>query len=89
VYGQEVVLHVKINLDAIRFARQNNLAIGDYHDLMMDNIDEVTDKILIALREFEKDKIIVIKAYNKKVKAKLFQIRDLVWKIVLPLRSGD
>jgi hypothetical protein len=56
---------------------------------MMDNIDEVTDKRLMALREIEKDKIMVVKAYNKKVKAKSFHVGDLVWKTVLPLRSRD
>ena len=56
---------------------------------MMDNIDEVTDKRMIALREIEKNKIMVAKAYNKKVKAKSFQVGDLVGKTVLPLRSKD
>jgi hypothetical protein len=56
---------------------------------MMDNIDEVTDKRVIALGEIEKDKIIVAKAYNKKVKTKSFQVGDLVWNTVLPLRSKD
>jgi hypothetical protein len=56
---------------------------------MMDNIDEVTDKRLVALGEIEKDKIMVIKAYNKKVKAKSFENRDLVWKTILSLRSTD
>jgi hypothetical protein len=37
---------------------------------MTDNIDEVTDKRLVALGEIENDKIIIVKAYNKKVKAK-------------------
>jgi hypothetical protein len=37
---------------------------------MMDNIDEVTNKRLMSLREIEKDKIIVAKNYNKKVKTK-------------------
>jgi hypothetical protein len=55
----------------------------------MDNIDEVTDKRVTTLREIEKDKIMVAKAYNKKVKAKSFQVGDLVWKTVLPLRSKD
>jgi hypothetical protein len=44
VYGQEVVLLVEINLNAIRFASQNDLFVSDYHDLMMDNIVEVTTK---------------------------------------------
>ena len=43
-----------------------------YHDLMMDNVDEVTDKKLKALKEMEKDKARVAKAYNKKVKGKSF-----------------
>ena len=50
----------------------------------MDNIDEVTDKRLKALKEIEKDKVRVAKTYNKKVKkSKSFQVGDLVWKIIL------
>jgi hypothetical protein len=56
---------------------------------MMDNIDEVTDNRMMDLREIERDKIIVAKAYNKRVKAKSFQVGDLVFKIVLPLRTRD
>ena len=47
---------------------------------MMDNIDEVTDKHLKALKEIEKDKLRVARADNKKVKLKSFQFGDLVWK---------
>jgi phosphohistidine swiveling domain-containing protein len=35
--------------------------------LIKDNIDEVTDKKMMALNKFEKDKIMVAKAYNKEV----------------------
>ena len=34
---------------------------------MMDNIDEVTDKRMKALKEIEKDMLQVARAYNKKV----------------------
>lgn len=34
VYGQEVVLLVKVNLDANRLARQNDLPIVMYQDMM-------------------------------------------------------
>jgi hypothetical protein len=87
VYGQEVVLPMEISLNAIRFARQKYLTVIDYYNSMMDNIDEVTDKRVIALGPIEKDKIMVARAYNKKVKAKSFQLRDLVWKTILPLRN--
>jgi hypothetical protein len=89
VYGQEAVLPVEISLNAVRFARQNDLTITDYYNSMMDNIDKVTDKRVIALRAIEKDKIMVARAYNKKVKAKSFQVGDMVWKTILPLRNKD
>ena len=72
VYGQEAVLPVEVNLDTYRLAKQNELSAVDYHDLMMDNIDEVSDKRLQALKEIEKDKLRVARAYNKKLKAKSF-----------------
>jgi hypothetical protein len=87
VYGQEVVLPVEVNLDVYQLAKQNDLSAIVYHDLMMDNIDEVTDMRLKALKEIEKDKARVTKAYNKKVKSKSFQVGELVWKTILPIRS--
>jgi hypothetical protein len=63
---------VEISLNAFRFARQNDLSVGDYFNLMMNNIDEVINKRLVALREIEKEKITVSKSYNKKVKTKSF-----------------
>ena len=85
VYGQEAVLPIEINLDAYRLAKQNDLTAVDYYDLMMNNIDEVSDKRLQALKEIEKDKFRVAKTYNKKVRAKSFQVGELVWKSILPL----
>ena len=89
VYGQKAVLLVEITLYAQRVARQNYLTIGEYHDLMMGNVDEVTDARLMVMKEIEKDKLVNAKAYNKKVKAKSFQVGDLVWKMVLPLKAKD
>jgi hypothetical protein len=49
VYGQEAVLRVEISLNAVKFVRQNDLTVTDYYNSMLDNIDEVTDKRVIAL----------------------------------------
>ena len=38
-----------------------------------------------ALKEIQKDKLRVARAYNKKVKDKFFQVGDLVWKTILPV----
>jgi hypothetical protein len=55
IYGQEVVLLVEVNLDVYRLAKQNDLSVVVYHNLMMDNIDELTDVRLKTLKEIEKD----------------------------------
>jgi hypothetical protein len=78
VYGQKVVLPVEVKLDALRIARQNKLSAVDYHNLMLDRLDEVMDERVKALGEIERDKLRVAKAYNKRVKKKSFQVRDLV-----------
>ena len=66
-------------------AKQSDLSAVDYYNSLMDNIDEVADKRMKALKEIEKDKLRVARANNKKVKDKSFQVGDLVWKTILPL----
>jgi hypothetical protein len=78
VCGQEVVLLIEVNLDALRIARQNELLAVDYHNLMLDRLDEVLDERVKALGEIDRDKLRVVKAYNKRVKEILFQVGDLV-----------
>jgi hypothetical protein len=53
-------------LKCYQVRKANDLTIDDYYN--NNNIDEVSDKRVIALGEIEKDKIMVVKAYNKKVK---------------------
>jgi len=73
------VLSIEVNLDAYKFAKKNDLSTTMYHELMMDNIDEVVDKRMKALKETERYK------FPKKVQNNLFQVGDIVWKTVLPL----
>jgi thymidylate synthase ThyX len=80
-------LPVEVNLDAYRLAKQNDISVVDYHDLMMDNIDEVSDKRLQSLKKIEEDMLRMARAYNKKVRAKSFQVGELVWKTILPLET--
>jgi hypothetical protein len=78
---------MEVNLDALRIAQQNELSTVDYHNLMLDRLHEVSDERVKALGEIERDKLKVAKAYNKRVKEKLFQVRDLIWKMILPIGS--
>jgi hypothetical protein len=72
VFGQEVVLPIEVNLQGYRVEAQDALLCGEYHELMMDRIDEVNDSWLVALKEIEKEKLRVAQAYNRKVKEKSF-----------------
>jgi hypothetical protein len=72
VYGQEAILPIEVNIDALRIAQQNELSTIDYHNLMLDSLDEVSDERVKALDEIERDKLRVTKAYNKRVEEKLF-----------------
>jgi hypothetical protein len=62
VCGQEVVLPVEVNLGAYRLVKQNDLDAVVYHNLMMDNIDEITDKRMGYLKKIEKDNARVARA---------------------------
>jgi hypothetical protein len=87
VYEKEAILPVEVNMDALRIDRQNKLSAIDYHNLMLDRLDQASDERIKALAKIERDKLRVAKAYNKRVKEKLFQIGDLIWKTILPIRS--
>jgi hypothetical protein len=89
MYGQEAVLPVEINLSAYRVMHQDSLTAEEYKSAMMDGIDDLAESHLEALRELEKEKLMVTKAYNKKVQEKSFQVGDKVWKTVLPIGSRD
>jgi hypothetical protein len=48
VYEQEVILPVEVNLDA---TRQNELSVVDYHNLMLDRLDEVSgERVRLHMR---------------------------------------
>jgi hypothetical protein len=42
VYGQDAILPVEVNLDGLWIARQNELPIVDYHNLMINRLDEAS-----------------------------------------------
>jgi hypothetical protein len=57
VYGQEAILPVEVNLNALRIAEQNGLSTVDYYNLMLYRLDEASDARLQALDETERNKL--------------------------------
>jgi hypothetical protein len=72
VYGQKAVLPIEIGLQSLRVTGQGSLSAKEYHELMMDKIDDVPKSQFKALEEIEKEKIKIAKAYNKCVMGKSF-----------------
>jgi hypothetical protein len=89
VYGQEAVLPWEITAGSRRVEFQNDLTAEEYAALMNDNIEDLTELRLWSLEKIKENKAKVACAYNKKVKLKEFQVRDLVWEAVLPLGTKD
>jgi hypothetical protein len=56
---------------------------------MNNNVEDLTELRLWSLEKIKENKARVAHAYNKKVKLKEFQVRDLVWEAVLPLGTKD
>jgi hypothetical protein len=52
---------------------------------VFDRVDEASDERIKALGETERVELWAARAYNKRVKEKLFQVGDLVWKTILPV----
>jgi hypothetical protein len=57
VYGQEAVLPIEINLQMYGVAHQDGIGAREYKVLMMDQIDDMPENGLNALREIEKEKL--------------------------------
>jgi hypothetical protein len=89
VYRQEVVPPWEITTGSRSVEFQNNLTVEEYVALMNDNIKDLTELRLWSLERIKENKAKVARAYNKKVKLKEFQVRDLVWEVVLPLGTKD
>jgi hypothetical protein len=50
------------------------LSAVDYHNLMLDRLEEVSDERVKALGEIKRDKLRVAKTYNKRVKKNCFRL---------------
>jgi transposase InsO family protein len=89
VYGQEDVLPWEITASSRHVEFQNDLTAEQYAALMNDNVEDLTELRLWSPEKNRENKAKVARAYNKKVKLKEFQVRDLVWEAVLPSGTKD
>jgi hypothetical protein len=82
VYGQEAVIPWEITVSSRLIEFQNDLTAEEYATLTNDNIEDLTKLRLWSLEKSKENKAKVARTYNKKVKLKEFQVRDLLWEAV-------
>jgi hypothetical protein len=89
VYGHDAVIPVEIIVKSLRVARQNQLSHVDYESAMLVELDDLDEQQIAALNSIMIQKKKVALAYNKRIKPKSFSVRDMVWKVILPLGTKD
>jgi len=89
VYGHDAVLSWEIKSGSRRLSFQDQLTADDYATLMKDELDDLAGHRLKALMSIEENKKRVARWYDKKVKTKEFANGDLVWKLILPIRTNS
>ncbi|XP_050896211.1 uncharacterized protein LOC127102939 [Lathyrus oleraceus] len=89
VYGNDAVLPVEIQVQAVRTQRQYEIPSEDYWSMMTDGLVDVDEERMLALDSLQRQKEKVARAYNKKVKGKMFSVNDLVWRVILPMDKSD
>lgn len=85
VYSHEAVLPAKIMIPSFRAERQKELISREYEIFMYENFDKIDEVRLLVLDYLQAYQSQVSSTYNKKIKAKLFTVGDLVLKFVLPI----
>ncbi|CAJ2679325.1 unnamed protein product [Trifolium pratense] len=68
---------------------QWELPLDHYENRMLDELTDVDEERLQALDALIRQKERIARAYNKRVKSKLFDVGDLVWKVILPMDRRD
>ena len=83
------MLPMEVVVPSLRVSRQNGLNPQEYIEAMMMELKALDGKRLQALDHIMIQKKKVARAYNKRVRRKSFEERELVWKVVLPIGAKD
>ncbi|CAL2228428.1 unnamed protein product [Prunus armeniaca] len=84
-YGHDAILPMKIAIQSLRIAQQHNLVGEDYSQTMLLELEGLDTSRIDTLNKLLAGKQAVSRAYNKRVKNKSFEEREILWKAVLPL----
>lgn len=84
-FGHDVVLPVEICLQSVKVQHQNDIHSEQYWELMFDELTDLDEDRLAVIDVLIRQKALVTRVYNKRVKTRTFAINDYVWKVILPM----
>ena len=85
VYAHDAMIPVEIIVRSLRVAKQNQLSHIDYENVMLAKLVDIDEKQVATLNSIIMQKQKAATTYNKRIKPKSFSVRDMVWKVILPL----
>lgn len=88
-YGHDAILPTEIQIQLVRIQRQHAIPSEDYWNMMADELVDLDEERMLALDLVSRQKERVVRAYNKRVKGKVFAVNDFVWKVILPMDRND
>ena len=80
---------MEVVVPSLRLSKHNGLNPQEYSEAMMLELEALDGKRLQVLDHVIIQKKKVDRAYNKRVRRKIFEEGDLVWKVVLPISAKD
>ena len=85
VYGMEVILYVEVQIPSLRIMKEADLGEDEWIQIRLDQLNLIDDKRLAVVCHGQVYQKRMIKAFNKKIKPRVYQTGDLVIKrIILP-----
>lgn len=88
-YGHDAILPIEVHIQLVRIQRQHAIPSEHYWNMMTDELVDQDEERVLALDLVSRQKERVSRAYNKKVKGKVFVVNDFVWKVILPMDRND
>jgi hypothetical protein len=85
VYGCEVVLPLEIQIPSLHIAPTTKITEAENDRLRIQELESLDEKRLQAQQRIELYQARISRAFNKKVKQRVFQKRDLVLAVRRPM----
>ncbi|XP_075482888.1 uncharacterized protein LOC142523126 [Primulina tabacum] len=88
-YGHDAVLPMEVVVPSLRVMKQNELEPELYTEAMIMELEDLDELKMQTYNALILQKSKAARSYNKRVNKKIFEERDVVWKVILPLGSKD